>query len=102
MLPCAGGGDRRIFIFTVEASKQDLAEAGDGKVKGAEREVAELAVLLRLAASKGRDELLSAGAPTQGDATRRGDMELAGRGGGARGRIGDRVGPAPACPLPEA
>ena len=30
----------------------------------------------------------SAGAPTQGDATRRGDMELAGRGGGARGRIG--------------
>lgn len=74
MLPCAGDGDRRIFIFTVEASKQDLAEAGDGKVIKAEREVAELAVLLRLAASKGRDELLSAGAPRQGDATRRGDM----------------------------
>jgi hypothetical protein len=61
--------------------------------------VAELAVLLRLAASsKGRDELLlSAEAPTQGDATRRGAMELAGRGGGARGRIGDRVGRA-RCP----
>lgn len=101
MLPCAGDGDRRIFLFTVEASKQDLAEAGDGKVKGAEREVAELAVLLRLAASKGRDELLSAGAPTraQGDATRRGDMELAGRGGG---RIGGQGGACPGVPVAEA